>query len=455
MNGFRLALMAALLPSLFPVHAGSPQAVPTRVAATARQLADAGIAPALVVAMVDDGRVSIAGYGKLPDGRPPDANTVFEIGSVTKTFTALLLVRQVRQGEAALDTPVASWLPGWKIPSRDGKPITLGLLAEQYSGLPRVPVNLDAASLADPYARYDSRQLRAFLASYALPRDPGAKYEYSNVGIGLLGYALATHAGLGYGALLKRDVLQPLGMDSTGVELTPALRARLAPGHGITGQPAGHWQWLDALAGAGAVLSDGHDMLRYLEANMGLAATPLTAAMKLAQQPRRDVGPLGRIGLAWMTTPTPDGPVVWHNGETGGYSSFVGFTADGRHGVVLLTNSAVAGSDLTRLGMAALSPRSPLPELQKAVRLPSSLLDDYVGRYALAQGFVLTVSRDGNGLHARATGQDAFPLQASARDAFFASAAGISIDFQRDASGKVVALVLRQGGQSRRAPREP
>jgi len=446
----RVPLLAALLPVLAMARTAPPPVIPARIAATATRLVATDTAPALVVAMVDDSRTAIAGYGRLADGRVPDAATVFEIGSVTKTFTALLLAQQVQQGKATLDTPVSAWLPGWQVPSRDGKPITLGLLAEQYSGLPRLPTGLGAGS--DPYAAYDAKQLRAFLAGYTLPRDPGAKYEYSNLGFGLLGYALSRHAGLGYGALLERDVLQPLGMGSTAVETTPAMRARLAPGHDMAGKPQGRWHFRDALAGAGAVLSDGHDMLAYLEANMGVSRTPLAAATKLAQTPRLKV-PMGRIGLAWMSTPTPDGTVLWHNGETGGYSSFIGFTADGRRGVVLLANSQAAGGALTKLGMAALSPKSPLPDVRKAVQLPPATLDDYVGQYELAPGFVLTVFRSGDDLYARATGQGALPLSASTRDAFFASVDDIRIDFQRDASGKVAALVLHQNGTDHRAKR--
>jgi CubicO group peptidase (beta-lactamase class C family) len=445
----RIPLLAALLPALALAEATPPPVIPARIAATATRLVATDTAPALVVAMVDDGRTAITGYGKLADGRAPDARTVFEIGSVTKTFTALLLAQQLQQGKATLDTPVADWLPGWKLPSRDGKPITLGLLAGHYSGL---PVQAPDLAGSDPYADYDAKRLRAFLAGYALPRDPGAKYEYSNLGFGLLGYALSTHAGLRYGALLKRDVLQPLGMDDTAVETTPAMRARLAPGHDQAGKPQGRWHFRDAQAGCGALLSDGRDMLAYLEANMGQTRTPLAAAMKLAHSPRLDV-PMGRVGLAWISTPTPDGTVVWHNGATGGYSSFVGFTADGRHGVVLLANSRAAASALTRLGMAALSAKAPLPDLYKAVQLPPAVLADYTGQYELAPGFVLTVSRDGDRLYVRATGQEPILLSASARDAFFDTTIGIHIDFQRDASGKVTALVLHQGGADHRASR--
>lgn len=423
--------------------------LPARIAKMAQQYTEAGVYPAMVVVMVDDGHSQIAGFGKLADGRAPDGSTVFELGSVTKTFTALLLAREVEAKALSLDTPVAQLLPEFKIPARHGKTITLGLLAEQYSGLPYMPDNLQPANPADPYADYGRQQLKAFLAGYVLPRDPGAAYEYSNLGFGLLGFALAEHAHLSYGELLQREVLAPLGMRSTGTELTPALRERLAQGHDGAGKPAGHWQ-LDALAGAGALMSDGTDMLRYLRANMGVANTPLAAAMKAAQALRLKAGQLGRIGLAWMTTPTPSGDVIWHNGETGGYASFIGFTADRHHGVVILTNAAV---DPQALGFAALSPQLPVPVANKAMAMSPAQLDAYVGQYALAPGFVLNVFLNGDQLLTQAPGQDAFPIYASAHDAFFARTAGIAIDFERDAHGKVTGLVLHQNGTSHHAGR--
>jgi len=453
MTSLRLSLLATvLLPWAMPLHATTTAPViPARIATAAQQFVDAGTYPAMVVVMVDDGRTQIAGFGKLPDGRAPDADTVFEIGSITKTFTATALAHEVQTPPLTLDTPVAELLPGFHVPSRDGKPITLGLLAEQFSGLPRLPGNLQPKDLDNPYADYDKTRLKNFLAGYTLPRDPGASYEYSNLGFGLLGEALAEHAHLSYGALLHRDVLGPLGTSSTDTHLTPAMRAHLAPGHDEAGKPAANWS-LNVLAGAGAVLSDGHDMLRYLQANMGLTRTPLDNAMRLAHQPRRDIGGNDRIGLAWMTRHTAAGDVLWHNGETGGYASFIGFTADGRHGVVILANGVGAPQEL---GFAALVPSLPVPVAHKAVTLPAAQLDDYIGRYQLAPGFVLRVFRRDAQLFAQATGQGAFPIFASARDAFFAKIAAIGIDFQRGGDGKVSSLVLHQNGTDHAATRLP
>lgn len=423
--------------------------LPPRIAKVAQQYTEDGVYPAMVVAMVDDGRAQLAGFGKLANGQAPDGNTVFEIGSVTKTFTALLLAQGVLAGRWTLDTPVASLVPDYRIPSRDGKPITLGLLAEQFSGLPRLPGNLQPADLGNPYADYGHDRLKAFLAGYSLPRDPGAAYEYSNLGFGLLGEALAQRSRLSYGALVQRVVLVPLGMDSTGVELTASMRKDLAVGHDEEGKRAEHWQF-GALGGAGVLLSTGNDMLRYLQANMGLLETPLVAAMHLTHEPRRDIGGDDRIGLAWMIRHTPHGDVVWHNGETGGYSSFIGWTGDGRRGVVILASGTGTPQ---ALGFAALLPSMPLPQVHKAITVPAAQLDAYAGQYTLSPGFVLTVTRQGDQLFARATGQGAFPLYARASDAFFARVAPITIDFERDADGKVNALMFHQNGHDRHAVR--
>src|SRR5262249_15553192 len=210
---------------------------------------------------------------------------------------------------------------------------------------------------------------KAFLAEYQLPRDPGASYEYSNLSFGLLGYALARLAHTTYGALTEEAILQPLGMTLTGIAFTDAMRVHLAPGHDDTGKPAQNWDF-DALAGAGALRSTAIDMLRYLKANMGIDPSPLAAAMKLAQRPRSDMNQTTRIGLAWMTT---DKGIVWHSGGTGGYKRYIGFTADGRRGVVILTNTSVEVDDL---GFATLDANAPLAPVYKATVLPSASLDD-------------------------------------------------------------------------------
>ena len=416
-----------------------------RVEKAAQERVAAGTYQTLIFGVVDGDKSEVVAFGKLDNGKAPDRDTVYEIGSITKTFTATLLAKAVLSGRVALDTAVAQLLPGFKIPSRGGKEITLGYLATQYSGLPRMPSNFLPKDPSNPYADYDAVKLKAFLAGYELPRDPGASYEYSNLGFGLLGYALAHLDRTTYDAMTDAEILKPLGMTMSGTVFTDAMRAHLAPGHDVTGNAANNWN-LDALAGAGAIRSTANDMLRYLKANMGIDQSPLAAAMKLAQQPRSNVGRSMRVGLAWMTT---DKGIVWHNGMTGGYTSFLGFTADGRRGVIILSNTAVDADDL---GFATLDAVAPLRPAYKAIVLPSASLDDYVGTYKLADKFLLQVFRMNDGLFARATGQGAFPIFPFAPNEFFAKVAGISMSFTRDPMGVVNGLVLHQNGD-RAAPK--
>src|SRR5262245_51370592 len=167
------------------------QLLPERVARAAQERIAAGTYQTLVLGVVDGDRSEVVAFGKLDDGTAPDGDTVYEIGSITKTFTATLLARAVIADRVRLDTPLAQLLSDFKFPARNGKEITLGALATQRSGLPRLPSNMQPKDPADPYADYDAAKLKAFLAGYELPRDPDTSYEYSNLGFGLLGFALA------------------------------------------------------------------------------------------------------------------------------------------------------------------------------------------------------------------------------------------------------------------------
>jgi serine-type D-Ala-D-Ala carboxypeptidase/endopeptidase len=203
---------------------------------------------------------------------------------------------------------------------------------------------------------------------------------------------------------------------------------------------------MGVLAGAGGIRSTGADMLHYLKANMGLTTSTLYPAMRLAQNARAPgPGPNNRIGLIWMTQHQSDGDIIWHNGMTGGYASFIGFTADRRHGVVILTNTATPVDDM---GFATLLADSPLAAVHKSIALTPQALDEYQGTYQLSPTFLIHIFRVNDQLAAQATDQSAFPLYSSAKDVFFANVGDISVNFKRDANGKVEGLVLHQHGDS-------
>ncbi|HEY0590372.1 MAG TPA: serine hydrolase domain-containing protein, partial [Thermoanaerobaculia bacterium] len=315
----------------------------------------------IVVGLVDAGGRRIVAHGTFDgDGRPVDGDTIFEIGSATKVFTALLLADAALRGELALDDPVAKFLPAdVKVPERGGKKIALADLATHTSGLPRLPSNMAPKDPANPYADYGEKQLFEFLSSHELARDIGSRYEYSNLGAGLLGDALARRAKMTFPALVEARIAAPLGMKSTAASLSDQLRARLAPGHDRDRKRTGNWDF-DALAGAGALRSTANDMLTFVAANLGLAESPLAPAMAAMLKTRRPTGAPGlEIALGWHVSTRDGREIVWHNGGTGGYRSFVGFDPKARTGVVVLANMFTeAGVD--DIGRHLLDPSAPL-----------------------------------------------------------------------------------------------
>lgn len=423
----QLILFLLLLCAALPAWAGI---IPERVETALRERIAAGEMSSAVVAMISDGQTEIEGFGTLPGGKAPDGETLFEIGSMTKTFTATLLAEAVTRNEVTLDEPIQRLLPGFAIPRRDGREITLLDIAEHRSGLPRIPGDLHAKDAGNPYADFGPAELKAFLAGYALPRDPGAQYEYSNLAVGMLGYALAESRHQSYGELVTERVLKPLGMTATGV----GLRSNLAPGFDAGGGPVPPWDF-NVLTGAGGLRSDAADMLRYVEAYMGHRA-----AMDLAKAPRQAVTGDQRIGLIWMTLPLHDGrTLTWHNGMTGGYASFAGFTSDNRQGLVILTNRARSIDDL---GFAALDAAAPLAPARKEITLTDAQLKPFEGIYKLTDKLFLSIALGKDQLIAHATGQPSFPLYASGETEFFARLGDISMSFAKDGSG----LTLHQNG---------
>lgn len=318
----------------------------------------------IVVGLIDEKGTRIVSYGKPSQDSAQTVNgdSVFEIGSVTKVFTATLLCDMVERGELNLDDPISKFLPATvRAPTREGKGITLRQLSSQVSGLPRMPGNFAPKDPNNPYADYSVEQMYAFLSGYALTRDPGAQYLYSNLGVGLLGHILTRRAGMDYETLVRTRVLQPLKMSDTAIELTPGMKARLASGHNQMLKPVANWD-LPTLAGAGALRSTVNDLLKFVGANLGLTKSPLAVAMQKAHQPQHDTGTPGlEVGLGWHILTKFNAEIVWHNGGTGGYHSFVGFDKKKRRGVVILSNST---NDIDDIGRHLLESLYPLAKFE-------------------------------------------------------------------------------------------
>lgn len=284
-----------------------------------------------------------------------DGSTIFEIGSITKAFTGILLAEMVERGEVRLEDPVQDLLPkGTVVPSRNGRQIRLVDLSTHSSGLPRMPDNFAPADAANPYADYTPELLYAFLRRHQLSRDIGERSEYSNLGAGLLGHALSLRAGKSYEALVTERILVPLGMTSTRVVLRPEDRAKLAPGHSPGGSPVGNWD-ITTLGGAGALRSTTDDMLKFVAANINPPDNALGRAIRAAHVPRASFSDTAKVGLNWMIQATRFGrTVIWHNGGTAGYRTYAGFDPERRVGVVVLSNRA---NGVDRIGQHLLDPR--------------------------------------------------------------------------------------------------
>src|SRR6266498_1513571 len=410
----------------------------------------------IVVGVIDENGARIISYGK-PGQQSTQAlngDSVFEIGSATKVFTAILLADMVERGEVSLDDPISKYLPkSVKTPTRDGMEITLRQLSDQTSGLPRMPSNLTPKDNQNPYADYSVEQMYEFLSGYTLTRDIGAKYEYSNLGVGLLGHILSLRAGTDYETLVRTRICQPLRMDNTRIKLTPDMQARLAHGHGPALKPVTNWD-LPTFAGAGALRSTANDMLKFIAANLGLNQSPLLAAMQKTHQPQHDTGiPDLEIGLGWHILKKFDTEIVWHNGGTGGYHSFIGFDRKKRKGVVVLSNST---NDIDDIGRHVLESQYALakvepPKVRKAIKLDPKIFDAYVGEYQLAPNFILTFSREGDKFFTQATGQGKIEIFAETETDFFLEVVDAQVTFVKDDKGQVTQVTLRQNGANQPA----
>jgi serine-type D-Ala-D-Ala carboxypeptidase/endopeptidase len=306
-------------------------------------LASAGRLVGLVVGTVvgEERSVWAIGTSGVPARPSLDEDSAFEIGSVTKTFTALLLAESVARGEVGLTDPIGRFLPpDVPTPRRGDREITLLDLATHTARVPRIGRILllrGLTELSNPYARFSEQDLYRAVANFRIRRGIGTKSRYSNLGFGLLGHVLARAAGTTYEDLLVERVCQPLGLDETRVRLTPEIQAKLVQGHARPGKPVPAWD-LPTLAGAGALRSTAADLLLYIWAHLEPAGTPLAHALEEVQLPRVRAGRMS-IGLAWHLMSKEGRTVVWHNGGTGGFGSFVAFDRTTRSAVVVLANT--------------------------------------------------------------------------------------------------------------------
>lgn len=397
-----------------------------------------------------DGSTLIVSYGDPgPTARELSGQSIFEIGSITKVFTGILLADMVAKGEVSLTDPVSKYLPdGVTMPSQGGQEITLLDLATHHSALPRLPDNMSPADATNPYTDYTVEMMYAFLSDHELRRDIGSEYEYSNLAVGLLGHVLARVGGGSYEDVVRERILEPLGMSMTGITLSADMQDWMIAGHNQQGMVVPLWD-LPTLAGAGALRSNVEDMLVFVAANARAPESALERSMHDSHEIQKSINAEMGIGLNWHVQHVGDETIVWHNGGTGGFRTFIGFDPISRVGVVVLTNSGHGADDIGRHLINPKVPLAPAPEALKErieVEISADILSALVGEYELAPSFSIVVTLEDGLLYAQATGQSKFALFAESETEFFLKIVDAQITFKKDDSGDVTGMILHQNG---------
>ena len=395
-------------------------------------------------------------YGELSRelNKQPTGKTIYEIGSMSKVFTGILLAHAVESGRVELNQRIGSIMKELqKTNNKLGDSIRLGHLSTHTSGLPRLPSNLSPADPTNPYADYDRKLLTEFMSSVKPERKPGVRGEYSNLGAGLLGDLLAAEADMSYEALLKQNLADPLELSDTCLTLTDNQTGRLSPPHS-EGRATGKNWGFDALTGAGGIRSTADDMLRFIAANLHPPESTVGEAIELAwKQHTPAKGKAFAMGLGWHIA--RDGKTRWHNGQTGGYHSMILINRELDAGVVVLCNTAtgevdaLAQSIIQALAGAKVEPRT----FPKEISVSKDAVARLAGRYQIAPQFILTVRADGEKLFVQATNQQELRVHPESATEWKYRLVEASLTFELSDDRKCTAVTLHQNGRDMRAPR--
>ncbi|HCZ36200.1 MAG TPA: serine hydrolase [Cytophagales bacterium] len=400
-----------------------------------------GETPGIVVGIYENGKTQYYSYGvaNLESKEPVTSITLFEIGSITKTFTTSMAAMLSLEQKISFDATAQKYLPSKMVlPERNGKAITIEHLATAHSGLPRMPLNFQPKDPMNPYIDYQEAELSYFLSNYELTRDPGSEYEYSNLGMGLLGYIVTRIDEKSYSDALQQMICKPLGMNKTFIG-GQRKEKHLASGYADKlAMKAWTWDDQSVLTGAGGIVSNAEDMMKFLVAQLD-KTNPLAKAFTLTHQSRANAGGM-KIGYGWHIRYEN---LIWHNGGTGGFRSFAGFDKTKNKAVIILTNSTTGADDL---GFHLLNDQLSLKELKQIVAVDESILKTYVGVYEIAPTFSIAVTQSADGLSIQANGQPKLSIYAESESKFYLKVVPAKIEFIRNANDQVEKLILFQNG---------
>jgi len=408
--------------------------------ATAAQAASAKIvAGGIAVAELDASGVHYASFGAVaPRDGVAVEKVIFEIGSVTKVFTSLLLAQTVVEGQAALTDPIAKFLPPDLPLDARVAAITLEQLATHTSGLPRLPDNFTTATADDPYVNYGEAELLAFLRQHHPRANAPQPPAYSNLGAGLLGYVLTRIHGKSYAELLREKITAPLALRDTTLVLDAEQQTRLATPF-AQNLAATHWNFA-VLAPAGGIRSTLADMTAFARALLD-AGSPIHSAWELARQPRVADSTSVRFGLAIMMRKRGSETVYFHGGATGGFTTHFEFTPQSGRAAIIWTNNSGAAFP-SEIAQQALDPTP----VRAEVAIAPEKLAAYTGIYSIDGRSRFTVVENQGRLEIRLTGQTFNPVVFAGEDVFTAKSVGAEFRFLRSPDGSIGSVELHQHG---------
>lgn len=300
--------------------------------------------PGMAIGLIHNNRINEFYYGhtiKGDDKSIPTGSTLFEIGSLTKIFTSILLADLAQKDSLDLEDSIIKYLPDSLAKNIALHGITLKTLANHTSGLPRLPTNIEESlnfNPANPYKTYNLKELYTYLKDVEPLYQPGENYEYSNLGFAILGDIIARKTGKTIPTLIKEVITTPLGMLSTTDKIDPK-KQQISKAYDIQGKEVPTWEW-QAFFPAGGLKSTITDMLRFAQYQFKMPESDLENAMATTRLFTHYLPPTTDIGLAWHMTMVNDVIQYWHNGATGGHSAFIGLIPDKRSAIVILSNSA-------------------------------------------------------------------------------------------------------------------
>ena len=409
----------------------------------------------LSIGVIQDGEITEVHLGST-DGKAdePDGDTLYEIGSVSKVFTGILLGDAVVRGDVKLDQDAQDLLPaGVTMPAGKTRAITLKDMSIHQSGLPRLPDNMPSLQTDNPYSDYTSKLAHEFLSGHKLRREPGVKQEYSNFAVSLLGNMLCSKAGKDFDALMAERITGPLGMTNTRVKLTAEMKARLAKPFGDSDTPSANWDFAD-MPGAGGIRSTTKDMLKFAQACLKSPDNPTGKAMEMAWK-EHHVGGGGeaKMGLGWHFA--GDGSTRWHNGQTGGYHSMLMVNRGLNAAVVVLTNTSTGTVDrLAREVIQTLAGIEVLPQkMAKDMKVDAEKMQRLVGRYQLIPSFIFDVQVVDGKMMVGITNQPTQRVYPKSETEWYYKSVKASLKFNVDKDGKCNSLVLVQNGLKQKAKR--